>query len=277
MKLERFADLTAGSAFFLLLAGAMVTSTGSGLAVPDWPLAYGQYFPPMVGGIFFEHGHRMVAGIVGLMTLALSGWILARESSKPLRVFAGCAAVGILVQAGLGGATVLLLLPPQISITHGVLGQTVFCLLLALADEARSLRLAGPVDRAAGRHFKRLTVAAAAVYGQLILGAILRHTGSGLHAHMAGAALVTAIALHACYKVVVDGRPASSLKVPVWTVVILIPLQIALGLSVWIMRARPAVSSFWYAVLPSLHVVTGAAILGSCAVLALRARRAARQ
>ena len=66
--------LTAGATFCLIIAGAQVTSTESGLAVPDWPLSYGQFFPPMVGGIFWEHGHRMVAGGVGILTLVLAVW-----------------------------------------------------------------------------------------------------------------------------------------------------------------------------------------------------------
>ena len=77
--------VTAVFAFFVLFAGGMVTSTGSGLAVPDWPLSFGQYFPRMVGGVFFEHGHRMVAGIVGVMTWVLAGWVFLREPRRWVR------------------------------------------------------------------------------------------------------------------------------------------------------------------------------------------------
>lgn len=68
---QRFAVLTAGATLVLIFVGALVTSTGSGLAVPDWPLSFGQVFPPMVGGVLFEHGHRLVAALVGLLTVAV--------------------------------------------------------------------------------------------------------------------------------------------------------------------------------------------------------------
>ncbi|UPT75838.1 MAG: hypothetical protein M0D55_09285 [Elusimicrobiota bacterium] len=107
-----WARATAAAAFFLLFAGGMVTSTGSGLAVPDWPLSFGTLNPPMVGGIFFEHGHRLIAGGVALMTAVLA--LLARRPRVPAaaRTAAWLAAGGVLIQAALGGLTVLLKLPP---------------------------------------------------------------------------------------------------------------------------------------------------------------------
>jgi len=77
--LHSFAVFTACSTLFLLFAGGMVTSTGSGLAVPDWPLSYGMFFPPMVGGVFYEHGHRMVATFVGFLTVILCAWLWLKE------------------------------------------------------------------------------------------------------------------------------------------------------------------------------------------------------
>src|SRR5437660_1564861 len=107
MTLHRYATITAVCAFLLLIAGGMVTSTGSALAVPDWPLAFGQYFPRMTGGVLFEHGHRMIAGIVGIMTLALTAWVLLTEKRRWIRWIAVGAGSGILAQALLGGITVL--------------------------------------------------------------------------------------------------------------------------------------------------------------------------
>ena len=128
--ISALARLTAVCTFFLLIAGGLVTSTASGLAVPDWPLSYGQFFPPMVGGIFFEHGHRMVAGVVGLLTVALAAWIQLREPRRWVRRLGALAAFGILLQAGLGGLTVIYSLPALLSILHACLGQIVFCLIL---------------------------------------------------------------------------------------------------------------------------------------------------
>ena len=67
--LRRFTKLVTGATLFLIFAGAMVTSTGSGLAVPDWPLSYGMVMPPMIGGIFYEHGHRMIAATISAIPI----------------------------------------------------------------------------------------------------------------------------------------------------------------------------------------------------------------
>ena len=77
---HHFAVLTAGATLVLIFVGALVTSTGSGLAVPDWPLSFGQVFPPLVGGVLFEHGHRLVAALVGLLTVALMVLLTQWES-----------------------------------------------------------------------------------------------------------------------------------------------------------------------------------------------------
>ena len=131
--LHRYATLTAAATFLLLAAGSLVTSTDSGLAVPDWPLSYGTWMPPMVGGIRFEHGHRMVAGVVGLMIAALAVWIARREPRRWVRRLGASALACVIAQALLGGLTVLLLLPPSVSIAHACLGQAVFCLVVSLA------------------------------------------------------------------------------------------------------------------------------------------------
>ena len=70
--LHYFAVVLALSTFFLLIVGALVTSNDAGLSVPDWPLSHGQFMPEMVGGVFYEHGHRIVATMVGLLTIILN-------------------------------------------------------------------------------------------------------------------------------------------------------------------------------------------------------------
>src|SRR5438477_155644 len=83
--IHRLAVATAASTFVLLFVGGLVTSTGSALAVPDWPLSFGQVFPPMVGGVLFEHGHRLVATLVGCLTLVLALWIAIAEPRPAVR------------------------------------------------------------------------------------------------------------------------------------------------------------------------------------------------
>src|SRR5262249_10200268 len=130
---HRFALFTAAATFVLIFVGGLVTSTGSSLAVPDWPLSYGQFFPPMVGGILYEPGHRMVAGMVAALTAALAIWTWWEEPRSSVRWLGVAAFVAILLQAVLGGVTVLLRLPTAVSVSHAALAQAFFCLVVALA------------------------------------------------------------------------------------------------------------------------------------------------
>ena len=127
-----FSLFLTGAVFLLILAGGLVTSHQAGLAVPDWPLSYGQAFPPMVGNVFWEHGHRMIAGTVGILTLILALWIQMSEKRSWIKKLAWTAFGAVVLQAVLGGLTVLYLLPAPISILHACLAQTFFCLVIAI-------------------------------------------------------------------------------------------------------------------------------------------------
>ena len=109
---------TALATLLLIFVGSLVTSTGSGLAVPDWPLSYGTLFPPIVGGILYEHGHRMAAAVVGLLVVVQALVITVREPRRWVRVLAWVAVGTIVAQGVLGGLTVLFLLPTPISMTR---------------------------------------------------------------------------------------------------------------------------------------------------------------
>ena len=181
--LHRFSVFTAGATLFLIFAGAMVSSTGSGLAVPDWPLSYGMVFPPMVGGIFYEHGHRMVATFVGILTTILAIWLWLREERRWLRNLGLAALATIVLQGLLGGLTVLYLLPTWISVSHACLAQAFFCLTvgIALFTSAGWLAAAEPMPETGAAPLKWLAAAGTvAVFIQLVLGALMRHTESGL-------------------------------------------------------------------------------------------------
>ncbi len=181
--LHRFALGTACCTFVLIVAGGMVTSTGSGLAVPDWPLSYGQVMPPMVGGIFYEHGHRMIASFVGFLTVILAFWVWKKDPRRWMRVLGFAALFAVIVQGILGGLTVLYLLPTAVSVSHAALAQSFFCLtaLIALFTskwwfETNPI-LTEPTTR---RFFQSCIFLVLAVFLQLVLGAVMRHTGSGL-------------------------------------------------------------------------------------------------
>ncbi len=178
--LRRFAKVVAASTLFLVFAGAMVTSTGSGLAVPDWPLSYGMLMPPMVGGIFYEHGHRMIATTEGLLTIIQAAWLQRREPKRFVRRL-GWLSLGVVILQGLlGGLTVLFLLPKAISVSHAALAEIFFCINVAIAfytsrwfHELSTLEKGqAPVAMAWG-----LT---ALVFLQILAGAVLRHLGAGL-------------------------------------------------------------------------------------------------
>ena len=107
---HRFAVFTVCWTVFLLIAGALVTSNDAALSVPDWPKSFGTWTPPMVGGVFYEHSHRVIAGTLGVLTLILAILIWIKEERRWLRWFAVIAVGGIVAQAILGGQVVIQLL-----------------------------------------------------------------------------------------------------------------------------------------------------------------------
>ena len=180
--LHRFAVLTAACTWVLIWAGGLVTSTESGLAVPDWPLSYGMLMPPMVGGIFYEHGHRMVATFVGTLTVILAVWLWRAETRRWVRRLGAAALAMVITQGVLGGITVIFLLPTPVSVAHATLAQTFFSVivLLAYATSREWEQAAEEPDPSAPSLRVVAAVATTAVYLQLVLGAAVRHTGSAL-------------------------------------------------------------------------------------------------
>jgi cytochrome c oxidase assembly protein subunit 15 len=176
------AKLTSWTTLFLIFVGGMVKSTDSGLAVPDWPLSYGTLFPPMVGGIFYEHGHRMVASLVGFMMLCLAIGLAMKEKRGWLKKI-GFTALGVVILQGvLGGLTVLFFLPTWISASHGILAQTFFLLTIFIGYSLSHERRLRQTESFEGKatFTKFLIFFILLIYMQLFLGALTRHTESGL-------------------------------------------------------------------------------------------------
>src|ERR1700691_5232615 len=142
--LHRYAVLLAVCTLFLVVAGASVTSKEAGLSVPDWPLSYGQVMPQMTGGVFFEHGHRMVATAVGFMTIILAIWLTLVETRPWMKKLGFTALGAVIVQGLLGGLTVKLMLPPAVSISHARLAHVFFSTTLAIALFTSKRWLEGP-------------------------------------------------------------------------------------------------------------------------------------
>ncbi len=267
-----WAKVTAGFAFFLLFAGGMVTSTGSGLAVPDWPLSFGGVNPPMIGGIFFEHGHRLIAGFVATMTMVLL--FLSRRPGVPsgAATAARLAAGAIVLQALLGGLTVLLKLPPAVSISHACLGQGTFCLLFSAAVLASPVTTFGP---GYSRVFRFGALGFGAAFLQLALGALVRHTGRGLNWHILWASSVVVVAALAAFTA--WRSHADVLRGPALLLGAAVPLQLGLGLFALRVRVDSALILGFReaAVWRTLHLSGGALVLASFLLLALKSRRTA--
>jgi cytochrome c oxidase assembly protein subunit 15 len=284
---HRFAVLLVLATLLLIFVGGLVTSTGSGLSVPDWPLSYGMLMPPMVGGIRYEHGHRMAATAVGFLTLVLAFWTQRVEERRNVRRLAWAALALVVVQGVLGGLTVKFLLPTPVSVTHAFVAQTFFCVTIALAYMlSREWQTAAARADTAGVRAASLLIAGV-VFAQLLLGAVMRHTGAGLaipdfplafgrllpdfdapgvavhFAHRLGALAVLAAVIRLALRARRSGEP--------W---LLRPAIGALGLGLLQIALGGATVLSQKAVLPTTaHVAVGAAVLGSCWFVALRALR----
>ena len=292
--LHRYAKLVTLFTVLLIAAGGMVTSTSSGLSVPDWPNTYGWFmfsFPysKWVGGIFYEHSHRLIASTVGFLTIGLAAWTSLVEPRRWVRRLAWLALGAVILQGVLGGLTVLYFLPAPISIGHAALAQIFFCLALSIAvfTSPRWACGANPVDDAT---LRRLTVATAGViYVQILLGATMRHMDAGLaipdfplafgrvvppfwstaiaisFAHRVGALAVTLAIAATAIRVWRHHRYRSGLVANATLLVVFLATQITLGAFVVLTGKQPIVNT--------AHVVNGALVLGTALVLALRSYR----
>jgi heme a synthase len=296
MLLHRYAKFVAACTVLLIVAGGLVTSTGSGLSVPDWPTSYGWSmftFPlrNMVGGIFYEHGHRLIASSVGVFTVVLAAWIWLVERRRWVRML-GLAALGAVVLQGvLGGITVLFFLPTAISTAHAGLAQLFFCLTVAIALVTSPRWDTRPNDGwVDDTTLRGLTVVTTLlIYIQILVGATMRHSDAGLaipdfplvfggivpthwtpqiaihYAHRIGALIVfSAIAATSAHVWYHHGK-RGELRRPATLLAALVLLQIALGGSIIWTEKNVAVNT--------AHVITGALVLATSLVLALSAYR----
>ena len=176
----RLARAAVAATFALLVIGGMVHATGSSLACPDWPLCYGQFFPAMEGGVLYEHGHRLVALAVSILTVALAVTVWRRRRETAVRVGSLLAVLLVLFQASLGALTVVWKLPLIVSSGHLATSMAFFSLLVWLAWRLAPQSPEGDGVAAPGGVRALAGVAALGVYLQIVLGALVRHTGSGL-------------------------------------------------------------------------------------------------
>jgi heme a synthase len=278
--LRRYATFVACATFLLIIAGALVTSNDAGLSVPDWPTSFGSFrMPRMVGGVKFEHGHRMIAGTVAILTILLALWLWRSEPRAWVRKLGGVAVLVVIAQAVLGGITVLFFLPVTISVSHACLGQAFFCLTVSLAlftasdwrwDEQQFQDSGAP-------SLRQLTAGTtAAIFLQLMLGAAFRHNGFGIIPHVIGAVAVTVGVLWILVRILVGYPQERTLVRPALLLSGLLAVQIFLGISSYLakMAANNAPQPLPRVVaVTTTHVAVGALVLVSSLVLTLQVFR----
>lgn len=282
-SLHRFAWIALGGAFALVLAGGLVTSRDVGLAVPDWPLAFGQINPPgwwRIESIRTEHGHRILAFAVACWTAFLLVSVLRREPRRLVRRLTILAAGLVILQALLGGLRVLHL-SVDLAMVHGVVGQVFFASLAAVVAVTSPAWASIEASPAPGRERLQGAILLVAVVAQLLLGLFIRHLGAAarplagtplLYAHVIGAGLVLS-ALLDFQRDAGERRemPGGRLLLPlVW-------VQITLGIAAYVTTddmTYDRQATQFEAWLPTLHVGVGAALLGAVVVRNLHAWRA---
>lgn len=280
---HRFTVLAAGCVFLLIVAGALVTSNDAGLSVPDWPTSFGSLYriPPLVGGVKFEHGHRMFAEFIGLLTIGVAVWTQKVDQRRWMRVLAWSALGTVIAQGILGGLTVIFYLPPAISTAHATLAQTFFCIMVSIAFFTSKSWVQAPAILDTPDARPRLTtlslVAVTAVWLQLIMGAAFRHSGIRLLPHLIGAAVVFCMVSWLGITTLKRYRQTPQLATPATVLLSLLTLQITLGLASYVTRVLwsqgDSAPLFSMVVATVAHVACGALVLVTTVILAIQIHR----
>jgi cytochrome c oxidase assembly protein subunit 15 len=295
IALHRYAVLVACATVVLLTAGGLVTSTGSGLSVPDWPTTYGWNmftFPlsKMVGGIRYEHSHRLIASTVGFLTIGLALWIWRVDSRRWMRWLGVVALAAVITQGILGGITVLYFLPAPVSIAHAGLAQLFFLMTVSVAlFTSRGWRQRSNTCPNDSTLATLAVVTTIVIYAQVLVGATMRHMGAGLaipdfplafgrlvpavwntgiavhYAHRVGALVVAVLVLATTAHVLYHHKSDRWLRTPGLVACLLLMVQITLG-ALTVLSGRDVATN-------TAHLVTGALLLASSLVLALRSLR----
>lgn len=298
-NLHRFSIFMVGLTLLLILVGGHVNSTASGLSVPDWPLTYGENpitYPvsKWVGGIKYEHGHRLLATLEGLLIFVEMLWIWRVERGSKrrwLKNLSVAAFISVCIQGVLGGLTVLYGLPTSISVSHAVLAQSLLIATVAIAIGTSRKWLTAPKQEvhapASIRTLLGLTFGFTFI--QILMGAIVRHTYSGLviqdfplafgklvpefvnfnitihYMHRVGALILTILIYTQGIRVWRAGKELAELRGPVTTLMVLVLIQITLGaLIIW---------TYEHVVPNTLHVAVGASVFMTAAVAYFRSLR----
>ncbi len=280
---HRLAVILACWTFLLIIAGALVTSNDAGLSVPDWPTSFGSWYkiPKLVGGVKFEHTHRMIAQGAGLLTILLAVWTWRTEKRRWMRVL-GFGALGmVIVQGILGGLTVELFLPPPVSSAHAALAQTFFCLAVAFAlftgqkwvEEQPQVEY----DQRRPSLFTLTLLSIFVLYVQLILGAMFRHHGLSWWPHVVHAVVVSFVLAWTAIRALTIYSQIEAVRRPAILMLSLVIAQLCLGFTAFLTRVswgRDAVQPELPMVVATVaHVAVGALLLASTVILSIQVWR----
>ena len=287
-------------ACLLVIAGGLVTSNNAGLAVPDWPTSFGNWFKAhMVGGVKYEHTHRLIAELVGSLTIVAAVWTWLVDKRRWMRWLTVAAVAGVVFQGILGGLTVLNFLPPAISTAHAAVGQTMFCVLAAMAVFTSRSWLLEPQEKIAKKEARPLLrhcwMLIGFLYLQLVLGAAFRHVWTKwgpaaanrwpaqkiihafLYPHILNALLVAFLVLYVSLRAIGKHSAIPHLRRPAVILLVLLIVQLLLGFAAYVTRViqgvdelQPTTSLVTTTV---AHVGIGALMLAIAVILTIQAHR----
>jgi len=274
---------TACATFIVITAGALVTSNDAGLSVPDWPTSFGYLVkvPHFVGGVRYEWSHRMVAGTLVTLTLAIAIWTLLVERRRWLRWLAVGAFCTVIAQAILGGLTVLLFQPPAVSTAHATVAQTFFCIAVAIAlftgrkwvEEQPQVEF----DSRRPSLFTLTLLSIFVLYVQLILGGMFRHHGMSWWPHVLNAVIVAFVLAWTAVRAISVYSNIEGVRRPAILMLSLLITQLCLGFTAFLTRVawgRSAVQPELPMVASTVaHVAVGALLLATTVILSIQVWR----
>ena len=273
--------------------GGVVTSIEAGLAVPDWPTSFGSYDPLVtgysdpvnpderwwqVGPILAEHGHRLLGALVGLWIVGLALWTLISDSRTWVRI-AAVSAVGLIIAQGVLGGLRVIWSSIDLAVVHAMGAQLFFCTATGLTLFNSRTWLEHSVENSLKIGKLRILAIAtvAAIYVQILLGALLRHTGAGVDLtfvliHATGSVVALSLIIVTCGYIREHFNNKPILNRGAWWMLIFLGIQMVLGmitLAILLYDSTQGTRSLVQVVLSTSHLIVGTILMGSTACVML--------